>query len=374
LSDIQIIPVTNRSEREAFIALPYALHRQDPLWVPVLRMDVRALLDPKKNPFFEHAEAQYFLARRGSQVVGRIAAIHNRLHNEFHNDRVGFFGFFEAIHEQAVADLLFKTAADWLRARNLDVMRGPTSFSTNDECGLLVDGFETPPAIMMPHNPRYYIDLVERAGFKKAKDLRAYQSTGLDLPPRLVEGARLLEKRYGITTRMLDMKHFDGDVAIIKDLYNRAWERNWGFIPMTERELDHLVKQLKPIVVPEIVPFAFRKGEPIAFGVALPDFNVALKKNPSGRLFPGILKVLWASRKIHRVRIPLLGTLPEWRGRGVDALLYKHIWEHGRAKGYDWGEASWILEDNSAMHNGLERMGFRVYKVYRLYDRPVSVG
>lgn len=329
------------------------------------------LLSRRRNPFFEHAEAQYFLARRGGKPAGRIAAVHNQLHNDFHRDAVGFFGLFESVDDPAVPEALFAAAAGWLRTRALTVMRGPMSFSTNDEAGLLVDGFGTPPVLMMPHNPPYYVRLVEGAGFTKAMDLLVYQTTHDRLPQRLVEGVALLERRYGITTRPLELAAFEQEVALIKRLYNAAWERNWGFVPLTDREIEHLARQLKPAVVPELVAFAERGGETIGFAVALPDLNVALKHNPSGRLFPGILKVLWASRHIDRIRVLLLGTLPEWRSKGVDALLYKRIWEEGCRRGYRWAEAGWILEDNAPMKNALVRMGFEVYKTYRVYDRPL---
>jgi GNAT superfamily N-acetyltransferase len=333
---------------------------------------VKTLLSPTRNPFFDNAEAQYFLARREGKTVGRIAAIHNRAHNAFHQDRVGFFGFFESIDDQDVANALFDAAADWLRARKLDVLRGPASFSTNSEVGLLVDGFDTPPTLMMSHNPRYYVPLVHGAGFAKAKDLLVFQSTQHErLPERLVKGAALLARRYQISVRQVNLARFDQELLVVKDLYRQAWERNWGFVPMTEREMDHLAAQMRSIIVPELICFAERHGKPIGFAVALPDLNVALKKNPSGRLFPGILKILWAARKIDRTRILLLGTIPEWRGRGVDALLYKHIWERGVAKGFRWGEAGWILEDNVPMKNGLANLGFQVYKTYRMYDRPL---
>jgi GNAT superfamily N-acetyltransferase len=332
---------------------------------------VRALLSARANPFFEHAEAAYFLACDGQRVVGRVAAIHNRRHNEVHEDAAGFFGFFECADDAAAAGALFDAAAGWLRRRKLRVMRGPASFSTNDEAGLLVDGFETPAVLMMPHNPAYYARLVEGAGFVGVRDLLAYQATSDRLPERLVEGTRLLEKRYRVTTRTLDLRRFEAEIARTRDLYNAAWERNWGFVPLTEREIEHLARQLRPIVVPELVVFAEHEGRPVGVGVALPDLNVALRANPSGRLFPGILKVLWASRGITRLRVLMLGTLPEWRSKGVDALLYKRIWEEGYQKGFRWAEAGWVLEDNHAMRNGLERMGFEVYKTYRFYDRPL---
>lgn len=355
---------------ERFIALPYDLHRTDPLWVPQLRMDVRTLLSPVKNPFFQHAEAQYFLARRNGRVVGRIGAIKNDAHNREHSDRVGFFGFFESIDDQEVADALFDAAAGWVRGKGFDTLRGPMSPSVNDECGLLVDGFETPPTLMMPHNPRWYVGLTEAAGFKKAMDLICYQGSGA-MPERLVRGARVVAERRGITLRPLNIKRFREEVELVKELYNAAWEKNWGFVPLTNAEIDHLAKQLKPVVVPDLVCFAEKDGKTIGFAVALPDLNVALKHNPSGRLVPGILKVLWHARKISRIRILLLGALKAFRGTGVDALMYAWIWQKGNAKGYYWGEAGWILENNAVMKNAIQNLGFVPYKMYRVYDRPL---
>ena len=364
-------------ELRRFIDLPYRLHARDPLWVPPLRRDVATLLSRTKNPFFEHAEAEYFIALKGDEVVGRIAAISNRLHNETHDDRVGFFGFFECLDDQDVADALLNTAADWCRARGHDVMRGPASFSVNDECGLLVDGFETPPTLMMPHNPRYYIRLLEQAGFTKAKDLWVYQGGSMEgyvpVPERLTRATELIRQRHGITLRPLNMKDFDGEVERIKELYNAAWEKNWGFVPMTDHEIDHLAEQFKPVVIPELVPMAYKDGKLIGFGIALPDLNVVFRNNRSGRLFPVIFRLLWAlkMKRIRRARILLLGVVPAQQGKGLDAVLYHWIWTKSGERGIYWGEAGWILEDNPAMNAGLEKMTFRVYKTYRLYDRPL---
>jgi GNAT superfamily N-acetyltransferase len=334
-----------------------------------------ALLSRTKNPFFEHAEAEYFIAERGSEVVGRIAAISNRLHNETHGDRVGFFGFFESVDQQEVADALFAAVSGWCRARGHDVLRGPASFSVNDECGLLVQGFETPPALMMPHNPSYYIGLLERAGFAKAKDLWVYQGGSeeryVPVPERLARATELIRQRQGIMLRPLNMRDFEGEVERIKELYNTAWERNWGFVPMTEHEIDHLAEQFKPVVIPELVPMAEKDGKLIGFGIALPDLNVVFRTNRSGRLFPVIFRLLWAlkMKRIRRARILLLGVVPAYQGKGVDAMLYHWIWTKSAERGIYWGEAGWILEDNPAMNAGLEKMTFRVYKIYRLYDR-----
>jgi GNAT superfamily N-acetyltransferase len=340
-----------------------------------LRRDVAALLSRTRNPFFEHAEAEYFIAERGNEVVGRIAAISNRLHNETHGDRVGFFGFFDSIDDQQVADSLLEAAAGWCRDRGHDVLRGPTSFSVNDECGLLVQGFETPPALMMPHNPPYYIGLLERAGFAKAKDLWVYQGGSeeryVPVPERLARATEMIRQRQGITLRSLNMGDFHGEVERIKELYNSAWEKNWGFVPMTEHEIDHLAEQFKPVVIPELVPMAEKDGKLIGFGIALPDLNVIFRQNRSGRLFPMIFRLLWAlkMKRIRRARILLLGVVPAFQGKGVDAMLYHWIWTRSGERGIYWGEAGWILEDNPAMNAGLEKMTFKVYKTYRLYDR-----
>ena len=369
--NVSVLPARRKDDLEAFVGLPYTLHASDPLWTPLLRRDVRHMLSPRHNPFFEHAEAQHFLARVGGTVVGRISAIDNRLHREVHGDATGFFGFFECIDDRGVAAELLEAAAGWLRQRGLQVMRGPASFSTNDECGLLVQGFGTPAVLMMPHNPPWYPGLLEHGGLLKAKDLLCYERTTAPLPERVMRGASLLQQRYGVTVRQVDLSRFEDEVGVIKRLYNASWERNWGFVPLTDGEIEALARQLRSIVVPELVAFAEHAGETIGFCVALPDLNVALRKNRSGRMFPGILKILWAARRIRRLRVILLGTAPAWRGRGVDVLLYRHLWEQASRKGFEWAEAGWILEDNHAMRNGLENMGFHHYKTYRMYDRTV---
>ncbi len=343
-------------------------------------MDVRTLLDRKKNPFFEHSEAEFFLATRAGAVVGRITAQRNTLHNEIHEDKVGFFGFFECENDQTIADALFDTAAAWLRARGFDTMRGPASFSVNDECGLKVDGFDTPPTIMMPHNPPYYVPLVEHAGFVKAKDLLIYQGGDLTfraykpVHERLTRAVGIMKTRMGVTLRPINMKRFHEEIELIKSLYNRSWEKNWGFVPMTDHEIDHLAKQFKPVIVPDLITFAEKDGVPVGFSLAIPDFNVIFRSNRQGRLTPMvILRLLWALKreKLRRCRIPLLGVVPEFRGRGLDSVLYHAVWTKAAEHGIYWGEGGWILEDNPAMNMGLSKMGFTVYQTLRMYDRPL---
>src|SRR5207302_4622168 len=258
LSAVRIAPVSNGRGLERFIAFPYDHHRSDPQWVPQLRMDVRTLLSSRKNPFFRHAEAQYFVAQVGERTHGRIAAIKNDAHNREHHDRVGFYGFFESVNDQTLADALFDTAAQWLRHKGCDTMRGPMSPSINDECGLLVHGFETPPTLMMPHNPPYYVTLHERYGLTTAKDLIAVESSSHHMPERLVRGAKLGAERPGTTRRALATKRFTEEVKRVKGLNTPAWGKDWGFVPLTDAEIDHLAKQLKPVVVPDLVCFAER--------------------------------------------------------------------------------------------------------------------
>ena len=357
--------------------LPYRLHRDDRTWVPPFKAEVRKLLDRAANPFFAHAEADYFLAERDGEVVGRIAAIHNRLHNEIHEDRVGFFGFFECINDFTVARALVDAAGAWVRARGLDTLRGPMSFSVNDECGLLIDGFDTPNTLMMPHNPPYYLPLLQTAGFTKAKDLICLQGGSavapVEAPERTARAVRLILERYQLKIRPLDRRRFAAEVETVKDLYNRCWEKNWGFVPMTDAEIDHLAAAFKPVVIPSLVPFVeTADGTPIAFGLALPDLNEALRDNRSGAMFPASLTMLLKLKlkRLTRARILLLGILPEWRGKGIDAALYHWIWTRSAERGIGWGEASWLLEDNAAIIQGLAKANFTPYKTCRLLDRP----
>jgi len=372
--EIAPVPAGDGRDLNQFIAFPYDHYRDDPLWVPQLRRDMHTLLSPSKNPFFQHAEAQYWTARRSDgRTVGRIGAIKNDMHNREHHDKVGFYGFFESIDDQQVANALWDTAGAWLKQRGFDTMRGPMSPSVNDECGLLIKNNGTPPSLMMPYNFPYYEALHERYGFTKAKDLLAYEGGGSGhlAPERFLKLAHRAMERRGITLRTLDMKRFDAEVELIKELYNNAWEKNWGFVPLTEAEIDHLAKQLKPIVEPDLVIFAELQRKIVGFAVALPDFNLALLHNRSGRMFPGILKVLWYARKISRARVLLLGVIPEFRGRGVDAVLYERVWQNSVKHGMPRGEAGWILEDNALMNKAATQLGFRVSKTYRVYDKPL---
>ena len=367
--EVHIRPVTTRVLRRTFIKFPWKIYRDDPLWAPPLISQLKETFDRRKNPFYDHADVQLFLALRGDLPVGRIAAVINHAHNDFHDERTGFFGFFECVNDQSAAGKLLGAARDWLRQRGMETLRGPASFSSNDEWGLLVQGFDSSPVLMMPYNPPYYPELLERCGLAKAKDLYAYRMLIEEgLPDRLRRMAAKIEQKEGLTIRPIDMKNFDQELKRIKVIYNNAWSKNWGFVPMTEAEFDHLAKQLKPLVVPELVLFAEVDGRPAGFSLTLPDYNQALK-HLNGRLFPfGIFKLLWHSRKIDHPRILVMGVIHEYQRRGIDAVFYVRTWDAGKKRGYTWGEMSWILEDNEMMKRAMELMGGKVYKTYRIYE------
>ncbi|MBJ6765560.1 N-acetyltransferase [Myxococcaceae bacterium JPH2] len=374
--DVQISPVRSSADRMAFIRFPYSVYRNDPNWVPPLEMERKDFLDPKKNPFLEYADVELFLARRGNQVLGRIAAIKNPHHMEYHGTKEGFFGLFECVNDASVARALLDTAANWLRERGLDSMLGPANFSSNQDWGLLVEGHETPPAIMMPYNPPYYSALLEACGCTKAKDLWAWElSSAAEPPEKVVRIAEKIRQRDGITVRAIRMSEFAAEVSRVKAIYNAAWEKNWGFIPMTEKEFDHLAKDMKTVVRPELVLIAEVKGEPVAFSMTLPDANEALKA-AGGRLTQfglpiGLVKLLLASRKIRRLRLITLGIKEGYRRRGLDAILYLDTLRTAKQLGYTGGEISWTLEDNHLVNRAIESMGGRRSKTYRVFQRPL---
>jgi hypothetical protein len=337
-------------------------------------MDQKVLLSADKNPFFEHASANYFLAYRDGEIVGRIAAIYDELYIDFQDENIGFFGFYESINDQQVADALFAAAQQWLAEKNVDEMHGPTNPGTNDVMGTLIDSFDQPAMVMMPYNPSYYPELFENAGLGKAKDLLAYwlDENGMNIG-RLDRMVELLKKRYNLTLRPIRLKDLDTEIDLIRDIYNDAWEKNWHFVPWTDSEINHLGKELKPIADPELVMFAYKDDEPVGFSLSLPDVYQALIHVRSGRLFPfGLLKLLYYQRRISQVRVLAMGIRHKYRNLGVDALFYHRTFRYAETKGMQRGECSWILEDNHAMKAAMERMGGYVYKHYRVYQKPVS--
>lgn len=374
---VEVVPVSDGLDKDRFIKLQHQLYRGDLHFVPPLLMERHEFLDPAKNPFFLHADVQLFLARRGGEIVGRVAAVEDRNHNAFHDVKYAYFGLYESINDPQVAAALIGAARDWARWRGLDTLVGPMNLSTNYEVGLLVEGFDSDPYVMMPYNPRYYADLFEACGLAKVKDLYAWERSAATPPPeRFTRIADKIREHTGITVRSIEMREFDAEVARIKEVYNTAWEKNWGFVPMTDAEFDHLVANLRKLIAPKLVLIAEDQGEPIAFSLALPDINQALKQ-VGGRLtrfgLPvGIVKLLWYSRKIDRVRLITLGVKAGWRRRGIDAVLTVETIRRSHQLGYKGGEISWILEDNHLANRSAESAGCTKTKVYRIYQASTA--
>jgi len=369
LGGIDVIAVDNPKTLNQFVELPYRLHRSLPHWVAPLRIAVKELLDRAKHPFYANAEAEFFIAQKDGQVVGRVAAILDKAHNRFHEENAGFFGFFECIDDPAVAEALLQRARRWVFDRGAKFLRGPVNPSTNYECGLLVEGFDSDPMVMMTYNPPYYPALLEQVGLRKSKDLWAWLSNANVIDMKKI--GRVADKvlgHNGVTVRPINMRDFAGDVRRVWDLYNAAWERNWGFIPMSQEEFALMGKEMKQILKPELVLIGEVGGRAVGFALALPDINQALKP-AKGKLLPtGILKILYHQRLIKSVRVLALGVVEEYRASGLAAAFYATLVRNARKLGYGDCEMSWILEDNVLMNRSLEVMGAKRYKTYRIYD------
>lgn len=368
---MEIKEVTTRKDLSEFIHLPWKIYRDDPNWVPPLISDMKFRLDARKNPFFEHGEAQSFLAKENGESLGRITTIIDRKHNEFHKERVGFFGFFESLRRYEVAEALFDKAREWCKAREMTVLRGPTNLTMNDECAFLLEGFDSRPVLMMPYNPRYYLEYTERYGFRKAKDLYAFLKRGEQTPERILRLVQRIKTRQCLTIRSIDMKHFWHDVEKMEDVYNSAWENNWGFVPMTRKEFQAIAKRLKPLAVPELVLLAEIDNIPVGVALTVPDYNQVLKKL-NGRLGPiQLLKLFWHRRQITGCRSLLFGVKKEYRNRGIESVLYYETEQAGMKLGYQWCELSWNLEDNDLINRFDEAVGGKLYKKYRIVEMEV---
>ena len=369
-----IQPVQSAAQLRRFVEFPYRLYRErkDPYWVPPLRSDEYGRLTPGKNPFFEHGEAGLFLAVEGSRVVGRIAASVDRNYDALHGERQAGFGFFEAETGDAAAALL-ESARAWAREKGAEVLRGPLSFTTNDECGLLIEGFDRRPVLLMPYNPPEYRAWIEAMGFRKAKDLYSFLCPVPETPPAAYGRiAAMTRRKAGVRTRALDMRRFHEELERVKELYNDAWEKNWGFVPMTGAEIDHMAAQLKPAVVADLIRFAEVDGVTVGFGLLMPDLNIAIQK-AGGNLFPfGLFRILWTMRRIRDVRIMALGIRSEWRGSGIAPLLIDELTRTLWSKGYRSCDIGWTLEDNEAVNRLAVVMGGTRYGVYRIFERSVA--
>jgi len=371
MSNVTVVSADSRRLRKEFLRLPWKLYRDDANWVPPLRMMQRELVGYKRHPFYDDAQAQTFLALRGEEPVGRIAAIVNHGHNRRYDEQRGFFGFFESIDDQAVANALFDSARDWLRGQGMSAIRGPTNPSLNYECGLLVDGFDKPPTFMMTYNPPFYDELIEQAGLAKTQDMFAFWGhVGMleTMDQKVHEIADEVARRFQPTTRPLDTKRFFQDVSLFLHIYNESLGGTWGYVPMSEGEIRHMAKGLKMLIAPELTSVIAVEGKPIGACFGLLDYNPRIKKI-NGRLFPlGFLKLLTRRRQIKKIRILSANVLPEYQRWGLSLVLLRRIVPDILNWGVEEVEFSWVLESNNLSRKTLERGGAIREKTYRLYD------
>jgi GNAT superfamily N-acetyltransferase len=370
---IRPIELGNRRQLKTFIKFPWKIYRDNPNWVPPLILDQLQFFTPGKNPYFSHSTAQLFMAFRGDEPVGRISAHENNQHIQVHKDGAGFFGFFECIDDQAVANALFDVASTWLWDRGLKTMRGPVSFSVNHEVGLLLDAFDEPPLIRMTYNPPYYAGLIEGYGLQKIQDLYAYVMFESEEIPEWLHGmSELVLEDPRLVVRTVEVRDFKNEMDRIKKIYAEAWSENWGAVPLTEEEFDRIVGEFRLIYDRDLFFIAEYDGEPAGMSLVLPDMNQALKK-AGGRLFPfGLLKILWYRRKITSWRMPILGVRQEHRLRGIEVVFCCRTYDVAKKKGnYRKGELSWVLESNTAANAVLKKLGARRSKTYRIYEKPL---
>jgi GNAT superfamily N-acetyltransferase len=374
---VEIVEARTRSEKSAFIKFPWTIYKNDPAWVPPLILERREFLDRRRHPFYRHGDAGLFLARREGKVVGRIAASDDPNYNAEHGSNVGCFGLFECIDDQSVANALLEAAAGWLKSKGRDEILGPIDYSTNYVCALLVDGFEHPPMVLTAHNPPYYARLIERAGFAKAKDWYAWWIEDSDFAfRRLKRIAARFEKGRGVVLRPGNLQEIEAESERLRSVYNRAWEKNWGFVPFTKAEFDHLRKELRPILIPEFVWLAEADGKAVGFSLAVPNINEVFKKM-NGRLTTfglpiGLAKLLYYKSRLKSARLVALGVIPEFRGLGVAEMLVLKAVENVMINRQMPGELSMTLENNVLINRLIEAVGGRRYKTYRIYQRQVN--
>ena len=380
---LTIVPAETPAERREFVHFQWQVYKGDPYWVPPFPEEREAFLDPQRHPFHQHAQVKYFTARRDGKLVGTIAGIINDSHNVHWNENIGFFGLFEALPDEEAARALLETAEAYVRDAGKDAIRGPVNFSTNEECGLLIDGWDGPPRIMMTYNPRYYADFIDRAGYSKAMDLLAFladvthvKPDGTGLNPKILRVSERVMASDDLSFRSLDKRHFDRDAGYFRDIYNQAWSKNWGFIPLTEAEMHHEITALKPILDPQTVFFAFKGDRPIAAGLPLPDLCQALihaYPRPGVPDWWSTLKMLywWKVRnKVTILRAFAGGVVEEYRGRGLEAVLTVETMKRAVPR-YKQLEFSWVLETNIPMHQTAMNMGGKPYRRYRIYEKAL---
>ncbi|RLA65436.1 MAG: N-acetyltransferase [Epsilonproteobacteria bacterium] len=365
--------VSNKKDLDRFIDLPFDIYKDSPYWVPPLKITVKDIFKPN-HPFFDQAKIKSWVAEKDGKVVGRITAIVNFAHNEFHQEKCGFFGFFECIDDESIARELFKQAEDYLKAEGMEIVRGPVSPSTNYECGTLVEGFDNMPYLMMPYNFPYHETLITGQGYNKAKDLISYHlRTDFEMPEVFKRLAQRIQEKYKVTYRHINLKNWDHEKKVVIEIYNAAWEKNWGFIPMPPKEMEHLINEMKQLVEEKLITFALVDGKEVGFITVLPDYNQVFKQIPNGRLLPfGIFKLFRAKKYINRVRVLTLGILPEYRKMGIPTLLFIKAKEEAQKAGYIDAEMGWVLEDNLPMVKPLHKMGATPYKTYRIFEKTLK--
>jgi len=370
----EIKPVVSKAQLKAFIDFPHELYRDDPNYVPELFIAQRDLLS--RHPFHLHSSIAPFLAYKDGRIAGRIAAIWNNNHNTFNRTKDGFFGFLDMVDDPEVAAALLDTAAAHLREKGAEMLLGPVNPSTNETCGMLIDGFDAPAVAMMTYNKPYYSRHIETLGFRKKTDLLAYQikaETFDDKPLRLLEALTARLKGRGITIRTANMKNFRQEVAGLKEVYNGAWDKNLGFVPMTDEEFHYMAKDLKLVIDPDFCLVAEHEGKMVGFALCIPDINQVLIRIKKGRLLPtGIFKLLLLRKKISTIRVIALGVLEPYRKMGIEAVFYGRIIRRGLQKKITTAEASWILEDNVLMNRGMANVNGQVYKRYRIYEKELN--
>ncbi len=369
--EVRCEAVDSRKDQKAFLELERTIYREDPHWVTPLWMVRKEMVGFKPHPFYEDAVGQAFLARRGDQVVGRVLALVNHAHNRRYDEKRGFFGFYECFDDQDANDELFSVATNWLRDQGMTDVRGPVNPSLNYEVGLLVDGFDSPPTFMIPHNRDYYGRLIEAFGFVKCQDLFSYDAhidILEDLDPKLMFVIEEATRRFKVSCRPLDRSNFDADVRSFLEIYNLSLQQTWGYVPLSESEIDHQSAGLKHLIVPELTSIAEIDGKPVGAGFGLLDYNQVLQKM-NGRLLPfGWLKLLIGKRKIDRLRLISTNVLPEYQKWGLGLVTLARILPEAIDYGIQTGEFSWVLESNSLSRGTIERGGAKRTKVHRIYD------
>ena len=375
MPDIEIKKVESKKMRKDFVNLPWEakLYENDPIWVPQLVSEQMHFIDPDKGYFFEHGDADFFIAYINGKPVGRISAHINHLHENIHDKETGFFGFFEAIDDIDVARKLLNTAESWLKAKGKSKMLGPQSLSIYDPIGFVVDGIEISPVVGLFHNAPYYIDLVEKCGLQKSVDWYCFLVDGTDpsLKPYLTDVKEHIMKSQDIEYIEITKKEIRKRSDIIKNIFNTAWQGNWGHIPFSDKQFKMLFKELKNFAIPDLAIFAEKLGESVGFILSIPDVNPALRLL-NGHLYPWrIVKFLREMNKTKRIRTILMGVLPEYRGRGIDAVLVLKTIENALKLGFVDSDCSLIVETNAKMINALRPLKAKRYKTYRLYERPI---